>query len=597
MLPFFATPWALAALAALPALAAIYWLRGRSRRVPVSSLLLWADQQQARPGGLRVERLQTPLLFFLEILALALLSVAAADPQAATGQEARPLVVVLDDSYSMQAGGDDAPRSRATAALREELDRGGHYAVRFVLAGSRPQALGEPVRTAAEALALLDGWRCRSPDARLEEAVGVATELGGPRAFLLVLSDHAPAAAPDRGRVRWWAFGTARPNVAFVSAARAGRAGQERCLLEVANLADEPQTSALTVEAGGVGVLHHGTLKLAPRQTRRLLLKLPAAAGAVTARLDDDALDIDNRVTLVREARPPVRAEVRVRDEALRPLLEKALRATGRAELGPGRPDLLFTDQEGAGVEDPDTWPVRLMVAKDAEAFVGPFVLDRSHPLTDGLSLRGVVWGAGRSGSLPGRPVVLAGNVPLLCDAETAAGGHALGLRFRPDLSTLQDTPEWPVLVWNLVAWRAAEAPGLARANLRLGDAAVLKVPAGLEAAVVTAPDGSRQTVPAHGRQVILRPEEVGRYEVLSAASKHAFAVNALSARESDLTGCVTGRWGEWAEDAGGWLEARGLSWLLLLLVVGLLTAHLALLARGSRPAAEHAPPSTEGLP
>jgi hypothetical protein len=580
MLPFLATPWALAALAALPALAAIYWLRGRSRRLPVSSLMLWADQQEARPGGLRVEKLQTPLLFFLELIALALLAVAAADPQAATGREARPLVVVLDDSYSMRAGGDESPREKAAAALKEELERAGHYAVRFVLAGSRPQALGEPVRTPAEALALLGGWKCRAPDARLDDAVGFATELGGPRAVLVVLTDHEPAAPPEKGRVRWWAFGSPQPNVAFVSAARSGRPGQERCLLEVANLSAEAQTTTLVIEAGG-GVLRRDALALKPRQTRRLVLKLPAGTPDVTARIGADALDIDNRVTLVREERPPVRAEVRIRDEVLRPLVEKALRATGRAELGPGRPDWLFTDREDAGADDPDTWVLRLLVEKDAEAFVGPFILDRTHPLTEGLSLQGAVWGAGKAGALPGRPVILAGNVPLLTDAELATGRHDLRLRLRPDLSTLQDTPEWPILVWNLVEWRAAQASGLSRTNLRLGEATVLHVEAGLERAVVVGPDGAERVVPAHGREVVLRPDEVGLYRVLSAGGKHAFAVNALNRRESDLGGCASGRWGEWAEDAAAGLEARGIAWVLLLMVAALLTLHLALAARG----------------
>src|SRR5207237_8418944 len=78
MLPVFVTPWALAGLLALPALAAIYYLRTRFRRQPVSSLMLWLHQREAREGGLRVQRLQTPLVFFLELAALPLLPLAAA---------------------------------------------------------------------------------------------------------------------------------------------------------------------------------------------------------------------------------------------------------------------------------------------------------------------------------------------------------------------------------------------------------------------------------------------------------------------------------------------------------------------------------------
>src|SRR5262245_20727737 len=109
MLPLLTNP--LTALivggAAASALVAIYFLRNRFRRRTVSSLMLWREAREAREGGTKVRRLHTPLLFFVEILAIVLLSLAAADPQVRMSQSTRPLVVVLDDSFSMNAGGDD----------------------------------------------------------------------------------------------------------------------------------------------------------------------------------------------------------------------------------------------------------------------------------------------------------------------------------------------------------------------------------------------------------------------------------------------------------------------------------------------------------
>ena len=67
-----------------------------------------------------------------------------------------------------------------------------------------------------------------------------------------------------------------------------------------------------------------------------------------------------------------------------------------------------------------NTWIVQLISEKDATAYSGPFVLDRAHPLTEGLSLRGAIWGAGKSSALDGGPVVMAGNVPLLADVTLA---------------------------------------------------------------------------------------------------------------------------------------------------------------------------------
>src|SRR5262249_13007642 len=152
-----------------------------------------------------------------------------------------------------------------------------------------------------------------------------------------------------------------------------------------------------------------------------------------------------------------VRVEVRVADKELRVLLEKGIRSTRIAEPGGARPELLFTDQSEPTVEG-STWVVQLVREKEAVAYAGPFVLDRTSPLTEGLSLRGVIWGAGKNEQTEGAPVVLTGNVPLLTDAEFRSdGGEARHLRwrFRPDLSTLQDSPDWPILLWNLLHWRA----------------------------------------------------------------------------------------------------------------------------------------------
>ena len=88
MAPVFLYPLAFLGLLGVPVLLAIYLLRNRYRRVPVSSLMLWVDVRQSREGGTRVRRLQTPLLLFLEMAAVALLSLAAAGPHVRTAEAA-----------------------------------------------------------------------------------------------------------------------------------------------------------------------------------------------------------------------------------------------------------------------------------------------------------------------------------------------------------------------------------------------------------------------------------------------------------------------------------------------------------------------------
>jgi len=112
------SPLMLLGLLALPVLAAVYWLRSRSRRAVVSSLAFWTDQRSPRRGGRILHRMQTPLCFFLELLAIALLVTAAAGPAMLEREVVRPLMVVLDDSYSMLAGGVAGAPDSAAAGPR-----------------------------------------------------------------------------------------------------------------------------------------------------------------------------------------------------------------------------------------------------------------------------------------------------------------------------------------------------------------------------------------------------------------------------------------------------------------------------------------------
>jgi len=582
MLPLFTNPLAFWGLLALPVLVGIYWLRTRHRRYPVSSLMLWLDPHESRQGGTRIDRLRTPLLFFLELLALTLLLLAAAEPRLPLSQSVRPLIVVLDDSFSMQAGGEHSPRNQAVQALGEELRHHPRHSVRFLLAGDSTQALGEMAPTTAEALDRLRAWRCRAASSRLEETLSFAAELGGELPLLLVLSDHAPPSELHKGRVQWWAFGEARPNRAIVTAVRTPYEGTERCLLEMANYSDDAAETPLVIDTGASGdELQRSTIRLRPRQTQRVVVPLQAAPPLLRARLGDDDLAIDNEVSLLPIVSKPVPTSVRIENKALRKLIDKALRATRRSEPAEKDAELVFTDRAESPDDTGDAWLVYVLAERSAASFTGPFVLDRNHPLTEGLSLPGVVWGAGKTIEFAGSPIILAGDVPLVTDAETPTHAHELRLRLRPDLSTLQDAPGWPILISNLLQWRASQRPGLSRTNFRLGEQIVQTFATPRESVTVVPPDGSKRTLLVRDRRLVLRADDVGIWSIESDAESATFAVNALSANESDLTGCSSGRWGDWLDETSLRLEYQSIAWVLLLLVLAIATVHLLLVARG----------------
>ena len=193
-------------------------------------------------------------------------------------------------------------------------------------------------------------------------------------------------------------------------------------------------------------------------------------------------------------------------------------------------------------------------------------------------------------------PVILAGNVPLVSVREDVAGRRYLRLNFNPGLSTLQNAPDWPVLFWNILSWRVSEMPGLKESNARLGAPVILKT-AG-EAVTILQPDGGKTVFAKTGGELALETPMPGIYSVFrgtgalpantaptgTATVPLQFAVNLLAADKSDLSACASGQWGQWTEDTQRRLEETSAVWVFGLVALGLLSAHLYLVAAGKVP-------------
>jgi hypothetical protein len=572
VIPLLTYPLALMALGSLPALAAIYILRNRFRRRQVSSLVLWRFHAQSRTGGSKVHHLQLPFLFFLELLTLLLLVVAASGPHWTLPQSARPLIVVLDDSFSMRAihGGVSA-RARAQSFL-ERLFRQPPPSTRLILANVSPRALGGIARTRREVEALLVQWRCWSPDAAIDAAISLAAELGKQQANILVLTDHPPAEQKiSNPRVEWLAFGAPEDNVAIVNASRTAFGDQDRCLIEVANFSASARSTRLVVQAGA-NAAQASMLSLSAHENQRVVFNIASSAPSLRAALEPDALAEDNEVQLLPPIRKRVRVAVALTNESAAVLVDRTLAATGLRAAISDNPELIIRETDT--VTASNAWSLALRSDGATNAFTGPFIVDDSHPLAKGIALDGVVWAAAMGTNSPGEaPVILAGNVPLLSVREDVAGRRHLRLNFNASLSTVQNTPDWPVLFWNLLSWRIAEMPGLQESNARLGTE-VLKKTTG-EAVAITQPDGTRTLFPKTGGEVAVETSMPGVYSVVAGLVTNRFCVNVLAADKSDLSACASGQWGQWSEDTERRLEETPAVWLFGLFALALLAAHL----------------------
>lgn len=587
---FFTLPWMLLGLIGLPALAGIYWLRSRAKPKTVSSLFLWADQRQPRQGGRIFQKLQTPLTFFLEMIALACLALAAASPVFIRSQQARPLVIVLDDSYSMQAvSGKDSARQRGLDRIQRELRRR-NYVARVILAGQRPNVLGTILRTPDQLEEVAREWTCQSPVANLESAIALASEIGGTNSLILVVSDHEPAFELPAQHVRWWSVGQSASNIAITAASRDAHLTAtgdvaDRVLIELSNLGNQPATTQLVISQGTDTPASSRQIDLPAGGVSRMVLTVPEASPLM-ATLQADALDFDNRALLLSPRRPPLRVQVDIPDAepfaSLRASVIRALNATGLASAVSTRPELIITNRsmEETAI---NAHRLEILTGEDPVSFEGPFVVNRTHPLLEGVLLDALIWTVAGNRTPDGTPLILAGNRVLVAENETPSGKLVLQMALESELSTLTESLDWPIFMTNLVRWCQSSRPGPKEVNVRLGQPVTIHLTeesAAIGQASLTLPDATRQTIRIHNQQLEFETLQPGLYQVLSGESQYAVACNVLQADESDLRHAVTGEWGEWNETDSEFDQRMNLDWAFILVVLACLIAELTILAR-----------------
>ena len=590
-----ASPWALLALAAVPIVLGIYLFRTRSRRREVSSLFLWVDHHRAQQGGRRIEHLQLPLLILLELLVFALLALAAAGPSIRGTQLGRPLVLVLDASYSMTAAlpGEKSPREQAETAMNEFFDSRATWPIQFVTAGAQPEVFGRRVRTPAEAKDVLRQWRCDAPNDSVMQAITFAATVAPADARILVLTDKAPPEPITQGRVEWRAFGKPQDNLAIVHANRTRQGERDRLLLEIANRSHSARTMNLVLLDVARGTIVHETSQpLAAGELFRLRSTVPAGVEMLDVRLADDALLLDNRMPLL----PPTAHQVRVRiDEApadLRDRLRRAVETSGIGRIVTELPDLVFIDAAAPSTEHENPaetgaavpWTVRVHSGgEDGDPLIGPFILDRTSPLTTGVSLEGIVWSIPpetMESPLPGLPVIAAADVPLLTEQTLRHGVKVFHLALQNRLSTITSQPPWPALIWNLLQYRNRHAPGVASPNVKLGTNVLFTAPVGERSATLTEPDGKSRVIPIRSGTAQIMTTQCGLYAIRCASETYSFAVGTLSVEESDLSEATSGTFGGWLDEETIRTDYYSIVWMLLLASLVVLAVHLAFLRR-----------------
>lgn len=599
----FAHPLGLLALLAVPAVVALHLFRRRFEPRPVSALFLWRVDDREPVAGRKRERLVQSASLWCELAAALALALCFAGPRAScVAGKSEHLVVVLDSSASMGASMGASRGERSTAALaaelvRERIDalpRGSR--VTLVRSGSRPALLAGPAAFPDEARARLEEWRPLAARHDLHPALALALELAGGARVLVVTDQFEPESFPPS--VELVSVGEPADNWALVHAVRTrearkdGSAG-EKVFLSVASFARAPRLVPVTIRAGDRDIARQ-EVSLGARERAHLSFEVPLGTGPVEVRLPEDALACDNVALLV----PPASRTVALHSE-LPEADERALGLAAPGERNIARWTALVPQSLAAGnlagahlvlsrgvQVGPASWTLSFEPQGAARRdLVGPFLVERGHAVLAGVTLEGVVWSIDPELALPGVPLVSAGNQPILTEERT--GARVLWrINLDPARSSLQRSPDWPILLANLAELRRAELPGPVRPNLHVGES--LRYRPGAEVAradgdelarfVVEGPLGAAQSarreVAALEEVVVDGLEEPGLYRLSHAGRPVAeFALSYVDAAESDLSTALPGVRAAESEDSG--LDS-GLSGVELALV-GLALAALLL--------------------
>ena len=294
------TPLALLlALIAIP-IVIFYILKVRLRRVPVSTNLFWNQIFEDKPPKSLWQNLRYWLSLLAQLLILALLVLAIADPILSWQTKgARRLVLILDVSASMQAA-DKAPSrfDSAKQAAQRVLDGVREQdQVAILTAGTRPEVvLGMGNHIPSLRRAINDLLPVDTP-ANLGSAVELANQLLGdaPNGQVIVFTDQATprntnpdSQSKETNTVEYRAFGSNASNVGITQfqtrRSMVDAVGYE-LLVEVRNASDQPIQCRLEIELDERPV-DIFPLKLQPNETwSRTLEKTSLEGGALKATL------------------------------------------------------------------------------------------------------------------------------------------------------------------------------------------------------------------------------------------------------------------------------------------------------------------------
>jgi hypothetical protein len=567
----FLSPWALAFAALSVPILLLYMLKLRRRDVLVSSTLLWQQLLRDREANAPWQKLRRNLLLLLQLLGLALMTLALARPALPTETVVSGNVVLLIDvSASMQAR-DVAPsrfEAARAAALELVAELGAGDAVTLIAVGPQVELLAQAERDPGRLRRTLEQLTPTAGAADWASALALAgASTGGvPDAEILLISDGAlPAELPAvSGRLRLIDVSGSEHNVALTAlATRRGERGPQAFLVAT-NYGSNEVTPLVEVHVDGALFDARRLSIPADDAATWTLTDLPYDARVVEARLSDvdpaeNALALDDVAWAVRGATGE-RSVLLVSEGNL--FLERALGALPTLALtrvAPGDPlpegdhDLIVYDAIApetlpAGnvwlIAPPTTVEDPLLTVSGVFSDTALTRVARDDPRLRYVDLSDVHVLRARAVAPPEDAEVLieAEGGPLLFVAERPTGRLAV-LTFDLHDSDLPLRVAFPLLTAQLVDWLLPTGDGVGDVtSVRPGEPVPLRRHPEAARIAVTAPTGEAHVIAEDAaRPTFVTTDQLGVYTVRqldqdgAQVAASAFAVNLFDSGETDI--------------------------------------------------------------
>jgi hypothetical protein len=561
---YFANPLGLLGLLSLPAIAAIHMYHHHYPPLLITGAHLWGAEMQVTTAGRKRERLPITKSLLLELLAALLISLTLANPIFGNTGRVTHLIVVLDNSASMQAVTPEGETFRQAALnkLEERLRSEERDTVLTLMTtGRRIQKLAGPVSW-NEARDALAEWKPNETIHDVQPAWDRAVQLAAGQGQLLYLTDHMPEESlrpPDEMEII--SVGQKLANVGFTTARWIYDATEQQGLLflRLANYGRQETELTITGTVKNQELFSRKT-KLSTKSTAPIEIPIPGGVGEVRIKLSapGDALEIDNVVTLIEPKVRTVKVGLTLpEDHPGREPVERIVNALADAEITTGENShLQISSASTKPASSIREWwlgigPMSADEANQDQAkdLLGPYLLEKQNPILEGVVLGGVVWGGAQAWPYEVIPMVSAGATPLM---GRLTGTLTTGFALNIDLarSNLTQSPDWPILLMNLIEERRNALPGLSRWNYRLNEDIQFRLYEGLvdpdeeQAAPLTLVSETDTKPVLRSEVVFISAQEIpGVYTIKSGENIFGkFAVNFFDPLESNLSNLRPGR-------------------------------------------------------